>query len=129
VPQYAALLYDTDDNDWSTPEYAESLETLMADYEEFDRIAGDAVKGGTALYPTSTATTVRVRGGKGGDVITSDGPFAETKEVLGGFYLIDAPDLDAAIALAAQIPAARTGSVELRPVMEIGAILEERSGR
>lgn len=121
MPQYAALLYDTDDSDWSAPEFAESLEESMADYEEFDRIAGDAVKGGAALYPSSAATTVRVRGGKGGEVITSDGPFAETEEVFGGFYLLEAPDLAAAIALAARIPAAWTGSVEIRPVMQMGA--------
>ena len=74
--------------------------------------------GGAALYPTSTATTVRVRGGRGGDVVTSDGPYAETKEVLGGFYLLEAADLDEAIALAAKIPGAwGPGAVELRPVI------------
>ena len=70
--------------------------------------------GGNALQPTSTATTVRVRDGKR---LTTDGPFAETKEQLGGYYLIDAPDLDAAIATAAKIPGARTGSIEVRPIM------------
>jgi hypothetical protein len=58
-------------------------------------------------------------------VVTSDGPFAETKEVLGGYYLLEAPDLDAAIALAARIPAAWTGSVEIRPVMDTEALLAE----
>jgi hypothetical protein len=129
MPQYLALLYDTEEGDWSKPEDmpedAEPLKQLMAEYDEFDRIAGDAVKGGAALYPSSTATTVRVRGGKGGDVVTSDGPFAETKEVLGGYYLLEAPDLDAAIALAARIPAAWTGSVEIRPVMDTEALLAQ----
>jgi hypothetical protein len=70
---------------------------------------------GEALLPTSAATTVRVRDG---ETLTTDGPFAETKEQLGGFYLLDCPDLDDAIKWAARIPGARTGSVEIRPVME-----------
>ena len=70
-------------------------------------------KGGDALQPTTTATTVRVRQGK---VATTDGPFAETKEQLGGFYMIDARDLNDAIQVAARIPGAKTGSIEVRPV-------------
>lgn len=70
--------------------------------------------GGEALQPISTATTVRVRNGK---TVTTDGPFAETREQLGGFYMVEAKDLDEAIALATGIPAARTGSIEVRPVM------------
>jgi hypothetical protein len=66
--------------------------------------------------PTNTATTVRVRDGK---ILTTDGPFAETKEQLGGFYLLDCDDLDKAIEIAARIPGARHGSIEIRPVMEI----------
>ena len=69
-----------------------------------------------ALQPVRTATTVRVRGGK---TSITDGPFAETKEQLAGFYLIDAPDLDDALRIAARIPAARVGSVEVRPVREL----------
>ena len=76
-----------------------------------------AMQGGEALQGTETATTVRVRDGQ---TLTTDGPFAETKEVLGGFYLIDVPDLDAAIEWAAKIPSAPYGSVEIRPIMEIG---------
>lgn len=68
------------------------------------------------LYPTSTATSVRVRDGKR---LVTDGPFAETREQLGGFFLIDAKDLDAAISIAARIPAGRWGTVEVRPVLEI----------
>jgi hypothetical protein len=70
--------------------------------------------GGNALQPVQAATTVRVRNGK---VSTTDGPFAETKEQLGGYYLIEAKDLDDAIQVAAKIPSARIGSVEVRPVM------------
>lgn len=70
----------------------------------------------TPLYPTSTATSVRVRGGKR---LVTDGPFAETREQLGGFFLIDAKDLDEAIGIAARIPAGRWGTVEVRPVLEI----------
>ena len=71
-------------------------------------------KAGDALQPVATATSVRVKDGK---VVTTDGPFAETKEQLGGYYLIDAEDLDEAVAIAARIPAARVGTVEVRPVM------------
>lgn len=71
--------------------------------------------GGEGLQPVETATTLRKRAGK---VETMDGPFAETREHLGGFYLIEAADLDAALRFAAEIPAARYGSVEVRPVME-----------
>jgi hypothetical protein len=73
--------------------------------------------GGEPLQPTATATTVRVRNGK---ISTTDGPFAETKEQLGGFYMIEAKDLNEAIQLAARIPGARYGSVEVRPIMEVG---------
>lgn len=72
--------------------------------------------GGEALEPTHTATTVRVRDGR---VSTTDGPFAETKEQLAGFYLLEAENLDAAIGLAARIPPARLGSIEVRPVREL----------
>ena len=71
--------------------------------------------GGEALQPVQTATTVRIRNGK---VSTTDGPFAETKEQLGGFYLINAKDLNDAIQVASKIPSARLGSVEVRPIME-----------
>jgi hypothetical protein len=71
------------------------------------------------LHPTSTATSVRVREGKR---IVTDGPFAETREQLGGYFLIDARDLDEAIAIAAQIPLARRGTVEIRPVIEIAGL-------
>jgi hypothetical protein len=113
MPTYAALTY-TEDVDWSDPKQAKE----MAEYTEFGEAAAAVIKGGNALYPTSTATTVRVQGGKGGDVITSDGPYTETKEALQGFYLLECADLDEAVALAARIPAAWKGAVEVRPVLE-----------
>ena len=74
--------------------------------------------GGNALQPVQTATTVRVRNGK---VSTTDGPFAETQEQLGGYYLIEAKDLNDAIQVAAKIPSSRIGSIEVRPIMEFDA--------
>jgi hypothetical protein len=116
MPQYAAIIYSAD-VDWSLPEYADETK----EYAAFGAAAAAALRGGAALYPTSTATTVRVKGGKGGDIVTSDGPYAETKEAFTGFYLLEAADLDAAVALAAQIPGAWTGgAVEVRPVLQMG---------
>jgi hypothetical protein len=115
MPQYAAILY-TADVDWTLPEHAETT----AEYMRFGQDNGDVLRGGAALYQTSTATTVRVQGARGGDVVTSDGPYAETKEALTGFYLIEAADLDTAIKVAAQIPAAWGGAVEVRPVIDFG---------
>jgi len=112
MPSYAALIY-TADVDWSAPEHsAES-----AEYGVFGEAAAAVIRGGAALYPTNTATTVRVRGGKGGDVVATDGPYTETKEVLTGFYLLECADLDEAIATAARIPAAWSGAIEVRPVI------------
>ena len=110
---YAALIYgaEFDRADVPRPE-------MSTEYAEFGRAAAAVIRGGEGLYPTSTATTVRVIGGKGGEVVTSDGPFAETKEVLNGFYLLECADLDEAIATAAQIPGAWHGAVEVRPVIE-----------
>jgi hypothetical protein len=115
MPQYAALLY-TKDVDWTKPEYA----GITAEYAEFGETAAAVLRGGAALYPTETATTVRAPA-KGADPVTTDGPFAETKEVLTGFYLLEVDDLDAAIALAAKIPTAWDGgTVEVRPVIDFG---------
>lgn len=115
MPLYMALTF-TADVDWSDPQYAEE----MKDWTEFGQAAAAVIKGGNALYPTATATTVRVNGGKGGDVITSDGPYAETKEALTGYYVLDCADLDEAVAVAAKIPAAWGGAVEVRPVIQFG---------
>ena len=83
------------------------------DYTKGIRKNGNYI-GGEALQPVATATTVRQRNGK---TLTTDGPFAETKEQLGGFYLVEAKDLDEAIKLGSGIPAVRTGSIEVRPIM------------
>jgi hypothetical protein len=74
------------------------------------------LKDGARLRPTTDATTVQVRDG---DVLTSDGPFAETKEQIGGYYLVDCKDLDEALEVAAKVPTARTGTIEVRPVWEM----------
>ena len=97
-----------------------SQEQLAAEYQAYNEFTesvanSGALLGGEPLMPTSTATTVRVRNSK---TLTTDGPFAETKEHLGGYYLVNCKDLDEAIALAARIPAATDGSIEIRPVME-----------
>jgi hypothetical protein len=109
---YAAFTY-TPDVDWTDPEHAAE----MRDYAEFARSAAAVIKGGHALYPNASATTVRVPGGKGGEPLVSDGPYAETKEALTGFYLLDCADLDEAVRVAATIPAAWNGAVEIRPVI------------
>jgi hypothetical protein len=115
MPVYAALIY-TEDLDWSAEEQSETGKQ----YGEFGQEAAAFIRGGEALYPTTTATTVRVKGGRGGEVVTSDGPYAETKEVLGGFYLLECADLDEAISVAAKIPGAWHGAVEVRPVIPMG---------
>lgn len=113
MPQYVAMTY-TKDVDWTAPEHAAE----MAEYGQFSVQHRAALRGGAALYPTSTATTVRVKGARGGDVVTTDGPYAETKEALTGFYLLQAADLDEAIAMVADLPAAWDGAVEVRPIIE-----------
>jgi hypothetical protein len=115
--KYLCMIYE-DETAWSKMPKAES-DRMMADYGALTaniRKNGQYLAG-EALQPTASATTVRVRNGK---TLTTDGPFAETKEQLGGFYLIDAADLNAAIQVAAQIPSARHGSIEVRPVMTFG---------
>lgn len=115
MTQYALLIYGRD-VDWSLPEYS----TAMVEYDQFGQDHGASFRGGAALHPTSTATTVRVTGARGGEVVTTDGPFAETKEALTGFYLVEAPDLDTALKIAQDCPGAWDGGVEVRPVLELG---------
>jgi hypothetical protein len=113
--KYLCLIYENEKN-WETMAPADS-EAIMNEYFAFTdgiRRSGHYVAG-EALQPTSTATTVKVRNGK---VSTTDGPFAETKEQLGGFYMIDAKDLNEAIQVAAKIPSARLGAIEIRPVVD-----------
>lgn len=112
--RYLCLIYD-DENNWEKMSKAES-DRMMAEYGALTdgiRASGHLIAG-EALQPTTTATTIRVRNGK---TLTTDGPFAETKEQLGGFYLIEAKDLNDAIQVAARIPSARYGSIEVRPIM------------
>jgi hypothetical protein len=112
--QYALLIYTPERETEPTPqEMAEEMDAYNA-FTEHVRSRG-AMKGGEALESVDTATTVRVVEGK---TITTDGPFAETKETLGGFYLVEAADLDEAISYAAMIPGARRGCIEVRPVWD-----------
>src|SRR5665213_2882303 len=94
---------------------AATRKAMTAEYGAFTQsiIQSGNFKAGDGLQPTSTATTVRVRDGK---TLTTDGPFAETREQLGGYYLVEAKDLDTALAIAARIPGARFGSIEVRPI-------------
>lgn len=116
MPKYAALIYSEEvDPALVTPEEGQQV---MSDYFEFGQVNGAHLAGGEALHPTTTATTVHVEGGKGGKAVYTDGPFAETKEVLGGFYILDVDDLDSALQVAQQIPGAWHGRVEVRPIME-----------
>lgn len=111
--QYLLMIYSNE------VEYAKldaaTSQKVMAEYETFTKgiIQSGNFKAGDRLRPTSTATTVRVKDGK---VMTTDGPFAETREQLGGYYLIEANNLDAALGIAAKIPGARYGSIEVRPI-------------
>ncbi|MEO8605848.1 MAG: YciI family protein [bacterium] len=114
--QYLLLIYDDEAQvDRLTP--ADRQARGLA-YGEFTAtlIKGHNMKAGDALQPSSTATMVRVREGK---TLTTDGPYAESREQLGGYYLIDAPDLDEAIKIAARIPSARSGAIEVRPIMQL----------
>ncbi|MBW7970355.1 YciI family protein [Bradyrhizobium sp. BR 10289] len=111
--QYLLMIYQNE------VEYAKNdaatSQRMLAEYQAFTQgiVQSGNFKAGDRLQPTTTATTVRVREGK---VLTTDGPFAETREQLGGYYLIEAKDLNAAIEIAARIPSARIGSIEVRPI-------------
>jgi hypothetical protein len=113
--KYALLIY-TEEVDPSTMDPAEG-EKVMGEYAAFTQSIAERgiMKAGEALHPTDSATTVRVRNG---ETVTTDGPFAETKEAMGGFYIVDVADLDAAIAVAAELPGSWYGTVEIRPVWE-----------
>ena len=114
MSEYLVLIYVDEklSADMSDADRAE----LMQQHLAFQQKHGAAVRGGDALQPAATARTIHV--GDGG-VGTTDGPYAETKEALGGFYLIEAPDLDAAVAIAADVPSPH-GGVEVRPVLVLG---------
>ena len=113
--QYLLLIYNDEQTYWNLGE--DERATLHAEYGSFTesiQTSGN-MAGGAQLQPTSSATSVRVRNG---ETLVTDGPFAETKEALGGYYLFECSGLDEAAALAAQIPGAATGAIELRPAAE-----------
>jgi hypothetical protein len=123
--KYLCLVYDDERNlDAMSDGELEGLVAQCLAVDEELRKSGQVIAS-EALQPVQTATTVRVRNGK---VSTVDGPFAETKEQLGGFFLIDAQDLDEAIQVAAKIPSARLGSIEVRPIWDLRQ-QEPRAGR
>jgi hypothetical protein len=112
--QYLLLIYRNEAGLGSMT--ADDRKQMMAEYGAFTQsiIESGHFKAGDGLQPTTTATSVRVRDGK---IMTTDGPFAETREQLGGYYLVEAKDLDTALGIAARIPGAKTGTIEVRPVM------------
>jgi hypothetical protein len=111
--KYALLIYSrTTDAEWA----ALSDDEKAAVYAEYAAVSDSpSVIGGHELHPAATATTVRVQDGK---TLTTDGPFAETKDVLGGLFVVEADDIDTALEVAAHIPAARNGAIEVRPIVE-----------
>jgi hypothetical protein len=111
--QYMILIYEDEKQFASLPE--EEMNKVFAQYMQYskDLATAGVLRGGAALQPIATATTVRVRGGK---TATTDGPFAETKEQLGGYYVLEVANLDEAIKWAAKCPGAPSGSIEVRPV-------------
>ncbi|MGH9158929.1 MAG: YciI family protein [Vicinamibacteraceae bacterium] len=116
--RYMLLIYERE-ADWAALSEAERDQMIGEYYQLTDSLqSSGAYLAGAPLQPTPTATTVRVRDGK---TVTTDGPFAETREQLGGYYLVDAKNLDEAIAIAGRIPGARLGSIEVRPVLEMEA--------
>jgi hypothetical protein len=115
--RYLLLIYTAESDEQPSEEVANASHAAYGAFTADVRARG-ILQAGEALTPTSTATTVRVIDG---ETVTTDGPFAETKEALGGFYLIEARDLDEAIETAARIPAAKEGSIEVRPIWELPA--------
>jgi hypothetical protein len=117
--QYIILIYG-DERQFAQMADSEAAKKMYAEYKAYsaDLAKAGVIRAGSELKPTSTATTVRVRGGK---TVSTDGPFAETKEQLGGYYVIDVPDLDAAVGWAARCPSAPFGSIEVRPLAQMAA--------
>ncbi len=115
--QYLLLIYTPEQPDQSEIP-PEVFQAQLAGYEAFTSAVRErgVMLAGEALQPTETATSVRVRDG---NTLVTDGPFAETKEALGGFYMLDCKDLDEAIELAAMIPGAQQGTIEVRPVWQL----------
>jgi hypothetical protein len=111
--EYLILIYNDERNYGSATEA--QLKEMYQQYGAYTQelVKAGIMKGGNELKPIATATTVRIRGGK---VLTTDGPFAETKEQLGGYYLIDVSNLDEAVKWGSKCPGAKTGSIEVRPI-------------
>jgi hypothetical protein len=122
--QYLLTIYN-DESGFAdvTPEQSEQIMAAYGAFSEAAKAAG-VMLAGEGLQPTSTATTVRVRGA---ETLTTDGPFAETREQLAGFYLFECKDLDEAIGWAAKIPGAQSGSIEVRPIMDYEAMGREEA--
>jgi len=123
--RYAILIYDAETaNPSPEPPDPAIFGEVMAAYNTYTQLLKDrgAYLGGEALQPNPTATTLRLRDGR---TVTTDGPFAETKEGLGGFYFIEAKDLDEALELAKQCPGIRAGSIEVRPIWETASGSEQ----
>ena len=114
--RYMLLIHEDPAAGPQTEADGEALHKAYFAYTQ-ELVDAGVIQGGDALEPSTTATTVRVRNG---EPLTTDGPYAETKEQLGGFYIIDVPDLDAALMWAAKIPSATFGSIEVRPVRNMG---------
>jgi hypothetical protein len=115
--RYLLLIYEVDRTIQRDPAEQARESARYNSFTEEVRASG-VFEAGEALEPVSSATTVRIRDGR---TVVTDGPFMETKEMLGGFYLLNCRDLDEAIALAARIPAVERGSIEIRPIWEYGA--------
>jgi hypothetical protein len=112
--KYALLIYTPEaERGQAAPEV---VEQMYERYAEFGRTFGDRIVGGEELQSIDMATTVRLQGGPDGEIVTTDGPFAETKEQLAGFYVVEAADLDEAIQIAGRVPSAAHGAIEVRPV-------------
>jgi hypothetical protein len=111
--QYMLLIYQNEKERLNPPDEAQMMQEYMTFTQNI--VKAGKFKAGDRLQPSGSATTVQVRDGK---TLTTDGPFAETKEQLGGYYLIEAKDLDEALAIAARIPGARYGSIEVRPIFQ-----------
>ncbi|HUG30077.1 MAG TPA: YciI family protein [Candidatus Limnocylindria bacterium] len=119
--RYLVLIYDANTaNPPAEPPDMAVIGPIMAEYNAYSQMLRDrgAYLAGEALQPVTSATTIRVRDGQ---TLTTDGPFAETKEALGGFYMIEAKDLDEALALGGACPGAKSGSIEVRPIVDFEA--------
>ena len=117
MAEYLVLIYENEKS-WANADEATG-NRILGEHNSFGEKHGASLRGGNALEPSMTATSIRKNAS--GESVTTDGPFAETKEQLGGYYLVEAKDLDEASKIAARIPGARVGSIEVRPVMAMPA--------